>query len=184
MKTILFLMLALAGFTAQAADYSVLQPQQSSIAFLSRQMGVPMEGHFARFNAAVSVDPAQPEKGTARIDIETASIDVGSQEAYDEVIGKSWFDTAKFPQASFVSSQVTRIAPGRYEVAGRMTIRDVTREIRAPFTLEQKGNQLMVAGVLPIKRLEYGIGSGMWGDTDTIADEVQIRFRLTFAAGK
>lgn len=36
--------------------------------------------------------------------------------------------------------------------------------------------------MFPIKRLDYGIGSGVWSDTDTVANEVQIRFH--FAAAK
>jgi polyisoprenoid-binding protein YceI len=178
--------LLLLGFitSANAADYTVLRPQQSSLAFVSRQMGVSVDGDFKRFNASIAVDPAKPEQGKARIDIDIASIDVGSTEAYEEVVDTAWFDVAKYPSASFVSGKVTRIAPGRYEVAGKMTIRNVTRDIRAPFTLEQKGDALVIDGTLPIKRLDYAIGSGIWSDTDTVADEVNIRFHFTLTSKK
>ena len=182
MRSLFLLALMFALPAAQAAEFAVLRPQQSSLVFVSRQMGVEVEGEFKRFKAVIAVDPARPENGKARIDIDIASIDVGGTEAYDEVTGKSWFDTASYPVASFVSGKVTRIAPGRYEVAGKMTIRNVTREITAPFTLQQKADVLVIDGVFPLKRLEYGIGSGIWRDTDTVADEVQVRFHLTVAA--
>jgi polyisoprenoid-binding protein YceI len=35
-----------------------------------------------------------------------------------------------------------------------------------------------VDGSFPLKRLDYGIGSGVWGDTSVVADEVQVRFHL------
>ena len=176
--------LLLLGFmtSVNAAEFSILRPQQSSLAFVSRQMGVSVEGDFKRFNASIAVDPAMPEMGKAQLDIDIASIDVGSTEAYEEVIGSSWFDVAKYPHASFVSSKVTRTAPGRYEVAGKMTIRNVTREIKAPFTLEQKADVLVIDGTFPLKRLDYAIGSGIWSDTDTVADEVNIRFHLTLTS--
>lgn len=183
MKAFLLAVLALAGTAAQAAEFSVLRPQQSSVAFVSRQMGVSVDGDFKRFSASIAVDPAKPEQGKARIDIDIASIDVAA-EAYEEVVGPAWFDVARYPRASFVSGKVTRIAPGRYEVAGKMTIRDVTREITAPFTLEQKGDALVIDGSFPIRRLDYGIGSGIWSDTDTVADEVSIRFHLTLGGKK
>lgn len=184
MRLLPALLLVLTLTSAHATEFSMLRPQQSSLAFVSRQMGVPLEGSFRKFSASIAIDPAQPESGKARIDIDIASIDVGSTEAYEEVIGPSWFDTAKYPDASFISGKVTRTAPGHYEVTGKMTIRNVTREIRAPFTLEQKAGELVIDGTFPLKRLDYGIGSGEWGDTDTVADEVQIRFHFTVANRK
>jgi polyisoprenoid-binding protein YceI len=179
MRSLLLLALLIGTPLANAADFTVLRPQQSSLAFVSRQMGVPVEGSFNKFDARLAVDPAKPEGGTARIDIDVTSIDVGSSDAYAEVIGNSWFDTTKYPNASFVSSKVTRLAPGRYEVAGKMTIRNVTRDVKAPFTMEQKTDTLVIDGTFPINRLDYGIGSGIWSDTDTVANEVQIHFRFT-----
>lgn len=184
MRVIFILALALSSHSALAADFTVLRPQQSKVTFVSRQMGVPVEGSFKKFNAVIAIDPAKPENGKAQIDIDLASIDVGSTEAYEEVIGTSWFDTAKHPSASFISGKVTRIALGRFEVTGKMTIRNVPREIKAPFTLEQKADMLVIDGMFPLKRLDYGIGSGMWSDTDTVADEVQIHFRFTVANKK
>jgi polyisoprenoid-binding protein YceI len=184
MRSLLLLALLIGAPLATAADFTVLRPQQSSLVFISKQMGVPVDGTFRKFDARLTIDPAKPENGTARIDIDVSSIDVGSQDAYAEVIGGSWFDTAKYPQASFVSSKVTRVAAGRYEVSGKMTIRNVTRDIKAPFTMEQKGDTLIIDGAFPINRLDYGIGSGIWGDTDTVANEVQIRFRFAVASKK
>lgn len=179
MKAIFILALAVFSHSILAADFTVLRPQESKVTFVSRQMGVPVEGSFRKFNAVIAIDPAKPENGKSQIDINLASIDVGSTEAYEEVIGSSWFDTAKYPNASFISGKVTRTAPGRFEVAGKMTIRNVSRDVKAPFTLEQKADTIIIDGMFPIKRLDYGIGSGMWSDTDTVADEVQIRFRFT-----
>lgn len=184
MRSLLLLALLIGAPLATAADFTILRPQQSSLVFISKQMGVPVDGAFRKFDARLAIDPAKPENGTARIDIDVSSIDVGSQDAYAEVIGGSWFDTAKYPQASFVSSKVTRVAAGRYEVAGKMTIRNVTRDIKAPFTMEQKADLLLIDGTFPINRLDYGIGSGIWGDTDTVANEVQIHFRFTVASKK
>ncbi len=184
MRSLLLLTLLLGASSAPAADFTILRPQQSSLAFVSRQMGVPVDGAFTRFDARLAIDPAKPESGTARIDIDISSIDVGGQDAYTEVMGSSWFDSAKYPKASFVSSKVTRLAAGRYEVAGKMTIRNVTREVKAPFTLEQKADLLVIDGTFPINRLDYGIGTGIWGDTDTVANEVQVRFHFTVASKK
>ena len=184
MKYFLIIPLLLTALPASGAEFSVLRPQQSSVIFVSRQMGVPVEGSFRKFTANIAVDPARAETGTARIDIDLASIDTGSDEANEEVAGKAWFDTGNHPVARFVSSSVTRTGNSRYEVTGRMSIKGRTLNIKAPFTLKQEDNALIVDGMFPLRRLDYGIGSGVWSDTDTVADEVQIRFRFTVTAPK
>ncbi|HXU92601.1 MAG TPA: YceI family protein [Gallionella sp.] len=171
-------LLLCAASLATAGQFTELDPRQSGISFVSKQMGVPVEGTFGKFTARVAVDPAKPEAGTARIDIDLASIDTGNDDANEEVKGKAWFDIRNHPTASFVSSQVNSLGKGHYEVLGRMTLKGKTLNIRAPFTLGQQANALLIEGMFPIKRLDYGIGSGIWSDTDTVADEVQIRFRF------
>ncbi|MDZ4200824.1 MAG: YceI family protein [Gallionella sp.] len=181
MRHLLILPLLFLSTLSHAAEFTALRAQQSRISFVSEQMGVPVEGEFKKFTARIALDTGKPQLGTARIDIDLASIDVGSDEAYEEVNGKSWFDSKKHPTASFVSDKVTCTAPGRCEVSGKMTIRNVTREVKAPFTFKPQGGTLLVEGAFPLKRLDYGIGSGLWGDTDIVANEVQIRFRLTLS---
>lgn len=179
MKNLLALLLLCIVLPASAAEFTVLRPQQSSVAFVSKQMGVPVDGSFRKFSTTFRVDPAKPEQGRARIDIDLTSIDTGNDDANQEAAGKAWFDSKKYPTASFVSGQVKALGKGRYEVIGDMTIKGKTLKIRAPFTLEQKSGALIVAGSFPIRRLDYGIGSGIWGDTEVVADEVRLDFRFT-----
>ncbi|MDP2142627.1 MAG: YceI family protein [Gallionella sp.] len=181
MKNWIALLLLCIASPTIAAEFSVLRPQQSSVSFVSKQMGVPVEGSFRKFSANIRVDPAKPEQGRARIDIDLTSIDTGNDDANQEVAGRAWFDSKKYPTASFVSNQVKALGKGRYEVLGDMTIKGKTLKVRAPFTLEQKAGALIVVGSFPLKRLDYGIGSGIWGDTEVVADEVQLDFRFTLA---
>ena len=88
--------------------------------------------------AQISIDPARPEAGHARIEIDLASIDAGSTEANDEVKGKSWFNTREFPKASFVSSAVKALGGGRFEAAGKMTIKGKTWSRAHPLPSNKK----------------------------------------------
>ena len=174
--------LLLTASLASGTEFTVTRPQQSSIAFVSKQMGVPVEGGFRKFTALIAVNPAKPEAGTARINIDLGSIDAGSAEANEEVVGKAWLDAKNHPTASFVSGSVKNLGNNQYEIAGKMTIKGKTLDIKAPFTLRQESGTLVIDGQFPLKRLNYGIGSGVWGDTSVVADEVQIRFHFTVAA--
>lgn len=178
MKKLIVAMLLLMPFSASAVEYSKVQADKSRISFVSRQMSVPVEGVFKKFAAALRFDPAKPESGMARIDIELASIDAGSAEANDEVKGKNWFSVAEFPKAEFISSSVKALGAGQFEAAGKMTIKGKTMEVRAPFILREDKGVLNIDGVFTLKRLDFGIGSGLWSDTSVVADEVQIRFHF------
>jgi polyisoprenoid-binding protein YceI len=166
---------------ANAAEFKVLRPQQSSVTFVSRQMGVSVESGFKKFEARIVIDPAKPEKGTARIDLDLTSIDTGNSDADKEVTGKDWFDCKNYPSASFVSSAVKSLGQDHYETQGKLTIKGKSMDVKAPFTLQQKGDSALLTGSFMIKRLDYNIGAGIWSDTDTVADAVQINFRFTVA---
>lgn len=178
MIRLLAILSMLASGFACGTELSAVQLDQSTIAFVSRQMNVPVEGAFKKFSAQIHIDPARPEAGHARIEIDLASIDAGSAEANDEVKSKSWFNTREFPKASFVSSAVKALGGGRFEAFGKMTIKGKTLESRAPFTLKQEKGVLILDGAFPLKRLDYGIGSGVWSDTSVVADEVQVKFHF------
>ncbi len=40
----------------------------------------------------------------------------------------------------------------------------------------------LVEGQFTLKRLQYRIGEAQWSDTDTVADEVLVRFRFAIPA--
>lgn len=180
----LLLLLALLPALASAAEFNVVQADKSRIDFVFRQMGVPVDGRFKTFVAKIAFDPARPEAGSAQIDIDLAGLDAGSAEANDEAKGKAWFNTREFPQASFVATGVKALGGNRFEARGRMTIKGRTREVVAPFAYRMDGAVAVIDGVIPLMRLQYGIGEGVWSDTAAVADEVPIKFRFAVAAGR
>jgi len=183
-RWIALLMLSLAASLAHAVEYGGLVPDQSRIEFTSRQMGVPVEGAFHKYTATVSFDPQKPEAGSARIEINVASIDAGSRDANDEVKGRGWFNVKQFPTATFVAEgpgNVRALGGNRYEARGKMSIKGTTREVIVPFAFKTEGANAVLEGSIPILRTQYGIGEGAWSDTSVVADEVPIRFRLVLS---
>lgn len=173
-----FAALALLGsFAAQAAQQ--LDPAKSEIRFVAKQMNVASEGHFRKFSANVSFDPAKLAQSTVTVDIDIASIDLGSAENEAELKKKPWFNTASFPTARFSATGFKAKGGNQYEVSGKLSIKGVARDITAPFTVQQNGPQMLVSGSVPLKRLAFNVGEGQWADTETVADEVLVKFRLS-----
>ncbi len=170
--------LALVGLNSQAAVFNQVQTADSSLTFVSTQMGVPIEGRFKQFEVQLQFDPAHAESAQAKITIPVNSIDAGSSEATDEVKGKSWFNVAQFPSVQFVATQVKAIDNTHFNVTGSMTIKDKTVEVSAPFSLKTQASGALLEGGFELKRSQFGLGSGSWAATDVVADEVKIRFKF------
>lgn len=172
----------LPAIPASAVEYNQLQVGESSVAFGYRQMGVPMEGRFARFSAQLSFDPVRIAAAQARIQVNLASIDTGSLDANDEIQGKKWFNTKTYPEAVFVSSGLKSLGGNRYQASGKLSLKGKTFDVLAPVTFQSSGNRGVFDGAFNIKRLDYAIGEGEWTDVATVADEVRIRFHLVVNA--
>ena len=166
---------------AYAVEFNQVQLDKSQVGFVSKQMGVPVDGQFKKFSAQIAFDPAKPESGRAQIEITMASVDTGSQEADEEVVSKNWFNVKNFPTATFVSQAVKTLGGERFEVSGKLTIKGKTKEVTAPVTFKQEGSSGQFNGAFTLKRLDYGIGDGPWSDTGTVADEVKVNFKILVA---
>lgn len=158
-----------------------LQAADSEIVFTTRQMGVPVEGRFARFSARVTLDPRKPEGGSVSLAIDTASARFGSAELDAEVPRRTWLDAAGFPQATFESSAIRATGPGRFDVAGKLTLKGSTRDLVVPVQLAAAGANHVASGSFTIRRLDFKVGEDEWADTSMLANDVQVRFKLTLS---
>ncbi len=168
----------LAGTAAPARADQKLLAAQSEIAFTSKQMGVPVDGKFRKFDAQLVFDPKQPEAAKIGFTIDLASVSLGTTETEAELAKPDWFNTKAFPQASFQSTAVKALGGGRFEVSGKLAIKSIGRDVVVPVTLLQAGANTTASGGFAIKRLDFKIGDGDWKDTSMVADAVQVKFKL------
>ncbi len=168
--------LALAAGLPAHADQKLLAG--SDISFVSKQMGVPVEGSFKKFDAQIAFDPAKPQDGRISFTVDIASISLGSPESEAELPKPTWFNTAKFPQATFQSSSIKGLGGGKFEVAGKLTIKGIARDVVVPVALSSAGTTTTASGTFAIPRLAYKIGENEWADTSMVADTVQVKFKL------
>ncbi|MDZ5460502.1 YceI family protein [Azohydromonas lata] len=166
---------------AAAPAPAQLVAAQSEVTFTSRQMGVPVDGRFRRFDAQVQFDPKKPETARIALKVDLASISMGAPESEAEVVKPEWFNTAKFPQATFTSTAVKALGGGRFDVAGQFALKGVTRDIVVPVTLAAAGANTVATGGFTLKRLDHRIGEGEWSDTSMVANDVAVKFKLTFS---
>ena len=71
--------------TQPALAQQKLVPAQSEVQFTARQMGVPLEGHFKKFDAQVRFDPAKLATSQIAFTVDTGSATMGSRETDAEL---------------------------------------------------------------------------------------------------
>lgn len=175
---LLGLSLPLMAHAATPVPSARLVPAASEVTFTARQIGVPLDGRFKRFDAQVALDPKQPQTGKVSFSIDLGSVSVGP-ETDGELIKPEWFNAAKFPKATFVSAVIQPAGPARFQVTGKLMIKGQARDLVVPVTLSAAGAQTVATGSFVLKRLDFKIGDGDWADTSVVANEVQVRFKLT-----
>ena len=139
-------LLALASLPALAQQK--LLPEQSEITFVARQMGVPLDGKFRKFDAQVQFDPAKPQTSKIAFTVDVGSATLGSRETDAELPKATWFNVPKFPQASFQSTGIKALGGGKFEVAGQLSIKGTSREVVVPVALAQSGAVTTATGTL------------------------------------
>jgi polyisoprenoid-binding protein YceI len=166
-----------------APAHAQVQVGKSEIAFTLKQMGVKFEGRFRRWKADVEFAPQALASSKAVIDVDLASVDLASGESEQEAKGPLWFDTAQFPVAHFASTSIRDVGGGRYEVAGKLAMKGIARDLVVPLTVKSGPDGTRVAEAnFALRRLDYRLGEGEWADTGMVDNDVAVRARIVLGA--
>ena len=176
-----FLLLAVLATAAGTARAQTVEPASSELTFVTRQMGVPVEGRFERWSAQVALDPRKPEAGQVVLRIQMDSVAFAAPEVTAEAQRAVWLDTSRFPQAVFESRGIRSAGGGRYEMTGRLTLKGQSHDMVVPVTLTQNGASGTASGNFTVKRSDFRIGEGEWTDASLVAHEVLVRFRIALS---
>jgi len=166
--------------TALAADapatHYTLDPAKSTLEFQFVQAGAQNKGKFTKFSTTLDFAPDSPQTGKLDVVVDVNSVDTGDKERDDTLRGADLFSVAKFPQAHFVSTQITKTASG-YDAAGKLTLRGVTKDVHIPFSFKS-ADAGYLTGKTTLKRLDFGIGQGDWKSTEWVGSDVVVTYSL------
>lgn len=171
---------------AGAAHY-VADPAKSTLQFTFVQAGAKNQGHFTRFPVTFDFSPETLAASRLEVTVQMSSFTTGDKERDDTLRGDDLFAVAKYPQAQFSATQITKTANG-FEALGKLTLRGVARDLRLPFTFRTATENGATVGYMngrtTVRRLDFGVGQGDWKATDQVGNDVDVTFalRLTAAA--
>lgn len=162
----------------QSGTYKV-EPGHTQVVFSLLHFGFTnYSGLFSGASGTLALDSVHPAASKLTISLPVSSVQTTSDRLTGELKGADWLDAAKYPTATFVSTQVVPDGKGGASITGNFTLHGITR----PLTLQAR---YVGSGVNPmdkaytvgfqatgvIKRSEFGVKTyvPMVGDEVTLA---------------
>lgn len=147
-------------FTGQhtTVDYT-----KSVISFTGKSSLVNHQGKWTSYGVEITMNPTEPsniERASIAIAIDLKSVDVDAEGLKKHFMKPDFFDTEKFPTASFVSQSIRKIGDNQYVLAGDLTMKGKTKSIS--MNAEITDEYLVTSFDIP--RKEFGIGNDSYGD--------------------
>jgi len=151
--------------TITCAESLKLNPAKSTAEFSVSNMGIhKVHGRFKTLTGKIEYDAATPTKSIVLVSIQTESIDTDNPKRDHHLRSSDFFDTARFPQISYVSQSITPVGD-HYVMQGTLIMKNVIKPVPVSFTFdstrEANGKTLLKAkGHTSIKREDFGITYG------------------------
>ena len=114
--------------SAAPENYKI-DPNHSNIGFSIRHIFSKVPGRFKTYEGTVQLDPKDLSKAVVNVTIDAGSIDTGVGDRDKHLASPDFFDAAKFPKLTFVSTEVTPKGSNHATVKGNLTIKGVTKPV-------------------------------------------------------
>ena len=163
---------------ALAADGAVYLGHSSLVATFQQQHAA-VDAAFKNFNGTIIYDAAKPAASSATLTVDMNSLDIGDDDSDVEVRKPAWFDSARFPQATFRSTAITPGTAGHFDATGMLAIKGKTQTITVTIAVKRTGDTSTFDGSFELSRKVFGIGDPSW--ESVLDDTVRVRFHLLVA---
>lgn len=166
---------------APAGVWSV-DPDASAVGWSVKHLGFStVHGRFARFTGELVIEG---DEARASGTVEAASVDSGNADRDTYLVSEDFLDAGTFPEMRFRTTSIAASHRGSFEIAGELTLRDVTRPLvlfAAPAEAEDGRVRLRAAG--EVHRRDYGLRfpQGMGSADRTVGQTVAIELDLVLA---
>jgi polyisoprenoid-binding protein YceI len=175
-----------AGKRVETEKY-IIDAEDTYIGFSARHMMVTtVKGKFKSFSGEIDVDEKDITKSTAHIAIDAASLSTDNDRRDNHLKSDDFLNVAKFPQITFVGKRVEKQGT-QLTLVGDLTIRDVTREARIPFTMTgptraaNGRKSIGIEGELTINRFDFNLRYNRFAESVQVVGP-EVRVELAVAA--
>jgi polyisoprenoid-binding protein YceI len=174
---------AAAPVPANAVAYFPIDAATSTVGFVGAKVTGTHEGKFTAFSGQVGLVNGKAEGGKVNVTINLDSVKTDDEKLDGHLKAPDFFDVAKFPKATFTSTEVKAGGDkgASHTVTGTLDLHGVTKTIAFPATITVSGDAVSATAEFTINRKDFGIVyPGM--ANNLIKDDVVIK--LSIKSGK
>ena len=167
---------------ALAAAYADRKPyvpdrSHSQLNFVGDALLLSAHGHFEKWEIDAQVDAANLENSTVSLTIDAASLNTRVDRRDNHLRSADFFDVAKYPQITFVSSKVTKIDDRSLKLSGNLTLRGVTKPLDIPVQIVfLRDGSARFKGNVQFNRKDFGMTYN--SRMNPIEDMVAVQFDM------
>ncbi len=165
--------------TAEDAVCYHANGEQGEIRIAFEIDGAGFSGRFRDFEAEYCMPGDDPEAGTIRVTVDIGSVATGNRDLDIGMQERDGLAVDDHPQARWETTRIHQ-QNDTYHIEGQMTLRGETRHESGRFQLAPEGDGWRLTGDSTVNRLDYGVGTGEFRDTEFIPDPVRVTFDLHF----
>ena len=180
--------LALGSMSLHATTYT-LEPNYVQGVFRWNHLGFSSPAaQFSQGTGTLEFDPADPARSSVTVTIPLSTLNTGVPDLDDDFRSTDFFDTARFPSATFKSTRVEKGAmKDQLKVTGDLSLHGVTKPVTLDVTMIKIGTNprtsLPTVGfdaLTTLKRSDFGLGKYV----PQVADEIQMRIIIQAVEAK
>lgn len=145
----------------------------SKIEFVGAKVTHKHSGSFGGFRGTILLEDGDPTKGRVKLEIDMPTLNVDEPKLTNHLKTADFFDVARFPRTTFVSSSVQAAGTG-YSVTGNLDLHGVSKSITFPAAIKVSGDHVAAYSEFAINRKDFGIVYPGAPD-DLIKDDVLIK---------
>lgn len=149
----------------------------SQILFVGSKVTGSHSGGFKTFNGHFTIKDGAPVGNDHKVVIDMNSTFSDDEKLTGHLKSPDFFDTAKFPEATFDVTEITQGTAPAYNLSGNFTLHGKTKNISFPATVTQDGETQRIYAKFDINRKDFDIVYAGKAD-DLIRDEVVIELKL------
>ncbi|WP_240703472.1 YceI family protein [Thermomonas aquatica] len=141
---------------------------------------------FSGVDGSLVYDAADVGKSSVQVTLPLSGLNGFSEKFNAHLNSADFFDSAKFPTASFKSTKVEAAGEGKLKVTGELTIKDITKPVVLDVALNKRGEgnnggaKIGFDATATIKRTDYGMGMAV----PMVSDEIALRITTEANAPK
>jgi len=167
--------------TARPAEAETLAitPENSKVEFVAAKITRSHNGSFKQFSGKIDLVANHLENSRVSIDIDTSSVVTDEDQLTAHLKTPDFFDVAKFPKATFVSTKIEAGKTGgaTHTVTGNFELHGVKKSISFPATIQVAPDAASVNAEFAINRKDFGLLYPGKAD-DLIRDGVVIKLTV------